>query len=473
MNIGSVEHPFLDAETNFAPLRMEVDASDLVIKGALPPELDGDFYRQGPSQHFPPRDGAAWHWFSADGMTHKIAIRDGRASYRNRYMRTPSFTLEQQAGRSLFGTFGNPITSDPSVVGVAWGTANTNLAEHNGRLFALEEGSRPFEIDPDSLASLGYCDFGGGLKGPMTAHPKKDAATGELVAFAYTDNTPFSRDVGIRIINAEGVVTRDETFEAPYACMMHDFGVTQNHLIFGFFPAVWSIERVMTGRSPLYFDPSQDVHIGILRRDAPTATMKWFTMPACYVFHAMNAFEKDGVVYWDVIRYDKPPLVEGLDGQFPAVSETPGFLERWSFDLSKSAPHVRRDRLSDTPGELPRMDERLTGRPYRYGYWATQTRSMPQAPMYDGVAQIDLETGATQVYAPGDGSVFGEPIFAPRSSDAAEGDGFVLSLVYLPHTRTSRLMIFDAASITAGPRAHIELPVRVPNGHHNIWRART
>jgi carotenoid cleavage dioxygenase-like enzyme len=128
--------------------------------------------------------------------------------------------------------------------------------------------------------------------------------------------------------------------------------------------------------------------------------------------------------------------------------------------------------LSDTPGELPRMDERLTGRPYRHGCWATQSRPMPQAPMYDGVAHIDLATGATEAFVPGDGSAFGERAFVPRSSGAAEGDGFVLSLVYQPWTRTSRLMIFNADSIAAGSRAHSALPVRVPNVHRN-YCART
>ena len=65
------------------------------------------------------------------------------------------------------------------------GIANTNIVWHGGKLLALEEGHAPFEMDPNTLESIGAWTFDGKLVGPMTAHPKMDPETGEMVFFGY------------------------------------------------------------------------------------------------------------------------------------------------------------------------------------------------------------------------------------------------------------------------------------------------
>ena len=100
-------------------------------------------------------------------------------------MHTNKYVLEHAAGRSLFGTFGNPLTSDPQVAGKDSGVANTNIVWHAGRLLALEEGHNPFELDPVTLGSRGYRDYAGAAL-RFTAHPKLDPETGEMVFFGYS-----------------------------------------------------------------------------------------------------------------------------------------------------------------------------------------------------------------------------------------------------------------------------------------------
>ncbi|MFM8353392.1 MAG: carotenoid oxygenase family protein, partial [Gammaproteobacteria bacterium] len=70
----------------FAPLGMECDAPDLVVEGEVPAALQGIFFRNGPNPQFAPRGD--YHWFGGDGMLHGFYIRDGRVSYRNRWVRT-------------------------------------------------------------------------------------------------------------------------------------------------------------------------------------------------------------------------------------------------------------------------------------------------------------------------------------------------------------------------------------------------
>ena len=44
----------------------------------------------------------AYHWFDGDGMIHGVRIREGRASYLNRYVRTAGWQEENRAGRAVF-----------------------------------------------------------------------------------------------------------------------------------------------------------------------------------------------------------------------------------------------------------------------------------------------------------------------------------------------------------------------------------
>ena len=72
-----------------APVDEEVEAFDLPVEGAIPPELDGRFLRNGPN----PASGDPGHWFLGDGMLHGVRIEGGRARwYRNRWVRTRALT---------------------------------------------------------------------------------------------------------------------------------------------------------------------------------------------------------------------------------------------------------------------------------------------------------------------------------------------------------------------------------------------
>lgn len=46
------------------------------------------------------------------GMVHGFYVEDGKVGRRNRYVRTPRWKLEHEAGRSLFASF-NPSLADP------------------------------------------------------------------------------------------------------------------------------------------------------------------------------------------------------------------------------------------------------------------------------------------------------------------------------------------------------------------------
>ena len=299
------------ARTNLAPIPMECDAPHLKVTGELPRELNGTLYRNGPNPQF---DAPGAHWFVGDGMLHAFHLENGRASYRNRWVRTPKWLAEHDAGRALFGGFGRKLPGTPASVTDDGGVANTNIIFHGGKLLALEEGHLPTEIEPGTLNRLGYCDYKGAIKGPFTAHPKIDPVTGEMVFFGYNAAGPLTPALSFGSVNAAGVVTRFDRFDAPYASMVHDFIVTENHLLFPILPITGSMERAMRGKPPYAWEPEKGAYVGVMKRNGSAKDLVWFRAESCYVFHVMNAWEEGNRIIADVMQFEEAPLFTHPDG---------------------------------------------------------------------------------------------------------------------------------------------------------------
>ncbi len=459
------DHPQLTG--NFAPLRMECDIDDVIVRGELPADLDITYFRNGPDPQFPPRGDH--HWFGGDGMLHMFHIRNGRVRYRNRWVRTAKWALERREGRSLYNPF-NPMQNDPITQGAAdEGLANTNVVWHGGKLLALEEGHPPFEVDPGTLASKGSWRYDGQLEGPMTAHPKIDPKTGEMLFFGYMVSGPFSAGMSYQTVDAAGNLTRSERFDAPFASMVHDFITTDEHVIFPIFPATGSMERAMKGEPAIAWEPEKGTHIGVMRRDGSVADMRWFETDPCFVFHPMNAYTDGNRIVAHVMQFEEVPLFPHADGSPPDPAKAQARLCEWVLDLADNANGVQRRYLDDVSGEFPRLDERFTGNSYRHGYYGASIGGT-EALGFNAVAHHDFDTGQRSEHVLPAGDVTGEPVFVPRSADAQEGDGYLLSVVYRARENRSDLMFLDAADVAAGPIACAELPHRVPYGFHGNWK---
>ena len=143
---------------------------------------------------------------------------------------------------------------------------------------------------------------------------------------------------------------------------------------------------------------------------------------------------------------------------------------RWSIDLTGRTAEVKETQLTDVTGEFPRLDERRAGMKYSRAFYNTNgpNRSSRQA-LFNAVAQLDLASGRTALFAAPDGDSLGEPVFAPRSAESAEGDGFLLTVQYIREENRSDLLILDASDLENGPVARVHLSHRVPAGFHGSW----
>ena len=418
------------------PVTVEVTAEDLPVTGHIPEQLDGRYLRNGAN----PRGGDPGHWFFGDGMIHGVRIRDGRAAwYRNRWVRTSTFLTGAQ-----------PRRSDGSADYTA-GVANTSVVRHAGRTMALVESSFPQLID-DELETLGPYDFDGRLTTAMTAHPKACPLTGELHFFGYDFLPPY---VTYHRADASGRLVQSRPIEVPGATMMHDMLLTEGHVVFMDLPVVFDLEMALAGSMPYRFDEGYGARLGLLDRADPDGPLRWFDVDPCYVFHGLNAFERDGRLVAHVVRY--PELWRTGPDDF-----SPSVLWRWQLDLATGRVHE--GPIDDLACELPRIDDRQVGLPARRGWVVGEEGGVK------GIAAYDLVTG-TRTWAPsGPGCVPSEPTFVPADATAG-GDGWLMAWVYDAATDSSDLCLWDAADPCGEPIARIHSPQRVPDGFHGAWLA--
>jgi carotenoid cleavage dioxygenase len=160
----------------------------------------------------------------------------------------------------------------------------------------------------------------------------------------------------------------------------------------------------------------------------------------------------------DVIRHSKM-FADDMTGP----SEGTSSLDRWLIDPTGGP--VKEERLDDMSQEFPRLDERRAGKPYRFGY----TAGLGDDTSLGGIKKHDLDRGTAELHNEGADRAFLEPVFVPKSADAAEDEGWIMAYVYDKSTDKSDVVIVEAQDFTAPPIATIHLPGRVPFGFHGNW----
>lgn len=451
--------PFLSGA--WEPVHDELDVDDLPVTGRIPDGLAGTYVRNGPNPALAP--AGRYHLFDGDGMLHAVRIEEGRARYRNRWVASAGLAAERRAGRALFGGLAEYRMPDPEVVaevGPLKNTANTHVVRHAGRVFALLEAAPPTEVDLD-LNTLGEYDFDGALVGPMTAHPKIDPVTGEMVLFGYNPFPPYLR---VHVADAAGRLVRSVEVDLPAPVMMHDFAVSSRHVVLFDLPAVFDLPAMLRGDPGIRWEPGNGCRIGVLERADLGAPVRWFEMEPFWMFHVLNAYDDGDAVVVEGCRTDR--LNTAFGGDEP-VRARPPVLHRWRVDLA--AGTVTDEQIDDRPGDFPRVNDDLAGADTRYGYVARANRRADDEVVFDGFVKYDLHAGTAAVHDYGPGAVAGEVAFAPDPAGRSEDSGWLLGYVYDRTEARSDLVVVDAATMAEVARVH--LPRRVPLGFHGNWFA--
>lgn len=478
-------------EGNFAPLAEEYTLSkksDFEVRGKIPRDLNGSFYRNGPNPPFEP--GPTYHWFLGDGMVHAFHLQRGEISYRNRYVQTPTHEIEQRAKRNLFMGQGRHPLANMQLIGgnlfsllsglVREGNAdvytkliakaNTSLLAFREELFALVESSPPVRINSSTLETEGFEKFATGFVAPFTAHPKIDPHTGYLYAFGY--RVAGKPKLEYYVINPSGQLVCRTPIEIPYAAMIHDFVITRNYAVIPVFPAVASLDSIRKGRIAEW-QPEKGASVIVMAKDGSKESIRSFSLPTCYAYHYANAFEDGKTIVVDAVRYDSVPLMGDNDTTHSELfgQSNPGHLTRFRLDLATGKTEVTA--LNDERCvEFPVIDARVTGEKYDHVFAASISAKSPNpAGVFDGQVSFEFSRGKVRAefHDFPAGHFGGEPIFVPTGL-TGERKGYLLNLIYNSPENRSYLGIFDAQKPDRKALCEIYLPHRVPYGFHGTWR---
>jgi carotenoid cleavage dioxygenase len=465
-------HPYLNGA--WTPQHAEVTATDLdVIEGRIPDDIDGIYLRNTENQLHQPL--GRYHPFDGDGMIHQIDFSGGKASYRNRFVRTRCFQAEQDAGGSLWGGLmdKSSLSKRPGfgAHGSLKDSSSTDIIVHAGKAVStFYQCGEGYVLDPETLEQEGVASWVP-LDG-ISAHPKVDQRTGELLFFNYSKHAPYMH---YGVVDRSGKLAHYVPIPLPGPRLPHDMMFTQNWSILCDFPLFWDEELLKRNVHVTRLHEGLASRFALIPRYGQPEDIRWFEAEPTFVLHFINAFEDgDEVVLDGYFEEDPyPPPLENADGygHMMAYVDEHSFkpkLHRWRFNLADGT--TREERLDDRILEFGMMNQRYLGLPYRYAY---STTSKPGWFLFNGFVKHDMVTGESWSVELPEGRYGSEAPFAPRVGAVDEDDGYLVSFVTDENRGTSECILIDCKRFAEGPVCRIALPHKISSGTHAHWADRS
>lgn len=457
-------NPYLEAPL-YAPIDKEIFVEELqVIEGEIPADFSGAYVRNGPNPKYEPM--GRHHWFDGDGMLHAVYIKDGKVSYRNRYVETKGYQYEDQTKKTEWVGLMENISKNPSFEPLK-NTSNTDVVFHNNNLLSLWYISgEPYRVDAKTLETIGVEDFNGQLKSSVSAHSKVDENTGEFIFFDYGVKFPYMM---YGVVSADGKDVHSVPIELPGPRNPHDMWITENYSILMDLPLFNNPEALKKGRYKVEFHRDMPSRFGVIPRYGASEDIRWFEADPCYIYHTINAWEEGDEIILVACRVKEPePPKRAGESEIERMMQflqLNAQLHYWRLNTKTGA--VKEGELCDMNTEFPVVNLNYMGRKGRYSYnvYIDSGNTLK----FTGLVKYDTWTGASKKYLFAPHNYGTEAAFAPKKNAKSEDDGYVISYIYNEQENKSELIILDAQHFELGPIARIAIPQRVPMGFHATW----
>jgi len=442
----------------------------MTIIGTIPPDIDGIYVRNTENPVHDPI--GRYHPFDGDGMIHAISFQNGIATYRNRFVRTKGFLAEQEAGRALWaGLMENPKLSERPGWGAHEGlkdSSSTDVIIHAGKILStFYQCGEPYRLDPLTLEPEGV-DHWAPLDG-ISAHPKVDPKTGELLFFNYSKHAPYMH---YGVVDAQNRLVHYAPVNLPGPRLPHDMAFTENYAILNDLPLFWDPTLLERRLHVVRFHADMPARFGIVPRRGGANDVRWFEAEPTYVLHFLNAYESGSEIILDGYFEENPAPASvnlgpaGYERMMAYLDQSllRPKLHRWRFDLTTG--RTTEQRLDDRVLEFGVINNQFAGQKYRYAYSAV---SKPGWFLFTGLVKHDMESGESWSVDFGEERYGSEPGFAPRVGAADEDDGYLVSFVTDMIQDRSECILLDARRLEDGPVCRIMLPARISSGTHATW----
>ncbi|CAH3180997.1 unnamed protein product [Porites evermanni] len=479
------DHSCLFQSVNERPEQIKAE-----IRGDLPSWLKGTLIRNGPGK-FECGDIPFNHWFDGQGLLHRFHIADGHVMYSNKFVRSESYADSISHGDSYHVEFGTYIPPDPCknifarFFSFFWASDlpadNTlvNVFMMKDKMYATTESNFLYEIDPKTLDTLKRVDITTEFQGEVTinsatAHPHQ-TSDGSVINISTT----YGRDSTYKIIQippSSGKADEKPLEGGKVLCTIsatsglgyfHSFCLTDNYVVVTEQPLMINIWRALTRRffsswfeNWLYWDANQLVRFHIIdRKDGNRVGV--FTAEPFFVFHHINAFERDEKIYLDACCYHDNSIIKQLYLKNLRSPAEPGQkkldvpdVRRYEiplgelYDADTEKPlHKGSDGLDYSSLysgiELPRINyEEFNGKPYRFVYGVASSTHTT----FRKLIKLNVETRKFVEWQES-GAYPSEPVFVKAPDGKAEDDGVILSCVINPKDQTTSLVVLDAKEL--------------------------
>ena len=455
------------------PQHREYTAWNMDVQGTIPADLNGVYLRNTENPLFEPIK--RYHPFDGDAMLHSITFEAGEARYANRFVRTDAFLAEQEAQQSLWAG----ITEHPSnaIAEHGWGArtmmkdnASTDVIVHGGSALAsFYQCGELYQLDPRTLEDRGKTSWHGRFpKEGVSAHPKLDEHTGELLFFNYSLEAPYMH---YGIVSRDGEVSNYIDVPTASPRLPHDMAFTENYAILNDLPLYWDPQSLAEGHFSNRFHRDEPSRFAVIPRHGTTEDIRWFEAAPTFVLHWVNAYEDGDEIVLDGF-FQHNPTARGVER---ATGHMKGFetldmnvlearAHRWRFNMVTG--QTQEEPLSDTCCEFPMINGRHAGRKHRFSYNARCAHGLFA---FDALIKHDIETGREETVEFEEGVFISETVMAPREGSTEEDDGYLITFTSDVNRDLSECVIFDAQQPTAEPLAKIRLPERIASGTHSTW----
>ena len=443
-------------------------ADDLLVEGSIPAGLRGTFYRNGPTAHERGSERYSHRW-DGDGMVHAFRFGQG-VSHRGRYVQTAKHVAERAAGRFLVNAFGTYIPGMPPVPADidSVNSANISVCMSGADLLALWEPGSPYRLDPVTLETRGVKTWSDDLRGAaFSAHPKREP-DGTMWNFGAN---PLIGTLTLYCIGPDGALVRSTSLHIDNLPSVHDFVVTERHLVFLLSPLPINGAKLNSGMSfaqACEWQPALGTRVLIIAKD--DWSQRWHELPPSCVFHLANAWEEtSGLIRLQFMGASNPmSLIAGwtvMQGQY---GHRPGaFMTLVELDPQRGATQTI---VGELEGEFPVVDACDVGRRNRavLCIGRSPTRSA-DVPGYDQLVMFNVEEGSSERFVYGNDWMVEEHILVPNAGSIGERASWIVGTALNMRTKRTALSVFDACAIASGPIARVTLDSALPLGLHGCF----
>jgi all-trans-8'-apo-beta-carotenal 15,15'-oxygenase len=446
-----------------------------IISGAIPSDLRGSLYRNGPGR-LSRGTKRVGHWFDGDGAILGVHFTEQGATAVYRYVQTQGYLDEQLADTYIYPNYGM------KAAGGFWNNwlkpiknaANTSVIALPDRLLALWEGGKPHALDLQDLSTIGIDQLSPLTdQQPFSAHPKVDPITGDIYNFGIGGGA--NATLNLYRCTPTGKLAQQNSHTLSGLPLIHDFCLAGEYLIFLVSPVKVNLLSVMLGQKSysdsLQWLPELGTEILIFDCQNLALVSRGQTDP-WFQWHFANGYvNQDGHVVTEFTRYDDFATNQYLKEVASGITSTLAEGTLWSLVIDpQTAKVISNQQISAVYNDFPLVSPTKVGQEWRYTYLNVHREGVtPGQELLGAIARFDRTTGEMAIADLGENCYPSEPIIVPSQEHPEEG--WILTVVFDGNSNSSEVRIDHSDRLDESPVCRLALPCVIPPGFHGTWKS--